>query len=78
MDRRTPNRIRRMDALERREYAASINRDLDRARAKQQRLAQDLQCTRDKEQWRLKKRRLTRLDRQVATLSEIVAFIDSL
>lgn len=78
MDRRTPNRIRRMDALERRDYAATIARDLERARAKQQRLAHDLQCTRDAEQRRLKKGRLTRLDRQVATLGEILAFIEEM
>lgn len=61
--------------MERREYAITIAGELERAEAKRPRLARDLEHTRDAKGREHKQRRLKNLDRQIASLREILAFV---
>lgn len=76
MDWRTKRRIERMpsDVLE--DYQDAIATELDRARAKQQRLDHDLVCTKDAAMKGSKERRFARLTGQIEILEQIIDWVE--
>lgn len=76
VDQRTRRQIDRMPDYVLEEYRVTIGTELKRARAKRKRLTRDLQCTKAAELRSPKERRLSRLDRQIEILEQIINYVD--